>query len=598
IFYYYKNHAHLTETLGELIHIKTDPANQQLLLGFATAEAARRIQGETLKIPVQNKVHSFTVEETHVMDGFHVDILGFDYDRATERYLWTILAAWGAPPIGGSFTQVSKSFGARTTRYRLTFATAEAPKMFRVRNRLIDEIIFLGRCHRVYAKGWYNHKLGIQRANLDIAAKELKIPPMSAKATTTHAQAAHPSGEAKRQCTDNKPATPWRKVTHGPPGTQQQPPLERPWVTNNVFDVLRQHVVVSPMQISNVNGEQKSFVPQILEVPDAPLTLPEDEYIGGTKVEANRPVRIEMPLEAILDEFAALDRAALAHQQYFQHATTETLAETKHDLSVLTRNGNVDRIQQFLDTMPTAFNIQLRRLATETPELLLQLVQLRLLSRWMRSTWGGATPFYKIYSNIFGHRYSHEVFASDFNTLLTSSKLVDYTLSIGDDEATVLAQDCDAILVLTELLLATTAPMFYASDMAVAMLTKMPVFTVPTHTGFRSLASPTLSHVLLDSPLQPHILQDLESLLTSAASADQSRSASSLGTGSDVDMTDSPIHDTLTMWLGDIATLSRLHASSTTGVIVSTQIAFSLEGLELTQSDLTAIPSSPTETQG
>ena len=257
------------------------------------------------------------------------------------------------------------------------------PKMFHARNRLIDEIIFLGRCHRVYCKGWYNHKLGVQRANLDIAAKELKIPPRTAKPNGTQAQAAHQSGEAKRQCAEPPRATPWRKVTHGPPGTQQLPPHERPWVTNNVFDVLRQHVVVSPMQISNKNGDQKSIVPQILEVPDAPLTLPDDEFIGGTKVEANRPVRIEMPLEAILDEFAALDRAALAHQQYFQHATTETLAESKYDLGLLIRNGNVDRIQQFLDTMPTAFNIQLRRLAANTPELLPHLVNLRLLSRWM-----------------------------------------------------------------------------------------------------------------------------------------------------------------------------------------------------------------------
>ncbi|KAG9400152.1 hypothetical protein AC1031_011058 [Aphanomyces cochlioides] len=239
--------------------------------------------------------------------------------------------------------------------------------------------------------------------------------------------------------------------------------------------------------------------------------------------------------------------------------------------------------------MPTAFNIQLRRLATDTPELLPHLVNLRLLSRWMRCTWGSATPFYKLYSNIFGHRYSHEVFASDFNNLVTSSKLEDYTLTIDDDEA---------ILAMTELILATTAPMYYASDMAMAMLTTSPVLTVPTHTGFRSLDSTTLSHVLLDSSIHRHVLQEFELLLNSAAASELQRSAASQGASTDVDMNDNPTHDTLTSWLRDVTTLCRIHASSTSRDIVSTHITLSLERLELTQADPTAIPSAQTQSQG
>ncbi|KAH9070916.1 hypothetical protein Ae201684P_007461 [Aphanomyces euteiches] len=74
-------------------------------------------------------------------------------DRAAERYLWTIMAAWNAPPIAGGYAHVSASLGAKTSRYRLTFARDDAPPLLYTNGRLVDEIIFQGKCYRVYGKG-------------------------------------------------------------------------------------------------------------------------------------------------------------------------------------------------------------------------------------------------------------------------------------------------------------------------------------------------------------------------------------------------------------------------------------------------------------
>ncbi|RHY24872.1 hypothetical protein DYB32_008650 [Aphanomyces invadans] len=142
----FDNHqANVGSSLAELIQLRKDLANQQLVLGLASFRAIDALTGVSFKLPVKDGQQTFLVESAHAMDGFHVDILDFAHDRAAERHLWCILAAWGAPPIAGAYTQVSALQSAKTSRYRLTFATADAPSLFRSNGRLIDEIILLGR---------------------------------------------------------------------------------------------------------------------------------------------------------------------------------------------------------------------------------------------------------------------------------------------------------------------------------------------------------------------------------------------------------------------------------------------------------------------
>ncbi|KAF0705194.1 hypothetical protein As57867_007082, partial [Aphanomyces stellatus] len=271
-------HQQLVEPLADLIQLRKDSANQQLILGFASFQAIERVMGATFKIPVKEGSKTFKAESSHAMDGFHVDILDFGHDRAAERHLWSILAAWDAPPIAGGYTHVSESHGAKTSRYRLTFTSDSPPSLFQANGRLIDEVIFLGRCYRIYGKGWYNHKKTFQRADLDIAAKERKISIPSASAPATNSQQPRATGESKRQCVAPPPPTPWRRVERGASAAANAQP--RPWVSDNMFDILRQHVVVTAMQITNSAGDRMMVVPQILDAPNAPNDVPGDAFVG------------------------------------------------------------------------------------------------------------------------------------------------------------------------------------------------------------------------------------------------------------------------------------------------------------------------------
>ncbi|CAK4114336.1 unnamed protein product [Aphanomyces euteiches] len=112
-----------------------------------------------------------------------------------------------------------------------------------------------------------------------------------------------------------QPTDLWRIEQRG--AVASEPSTPRPLLSENVFDVLLQRVVVTPMQISKTTGNFCVTVPQILETPDPPFHLPTDAYVGGTKIHRAQAVRVEMPLEAILDEFAILDRDAKEMQQSF-----------------------------------------------------------------------------------------------------------------------------------------------------------------------------------------------------------------------------------------------------------------------------------------
>ncbi|ETV94627.1 hypothetical protein H310_11887 [Aphanomyces invadans] len=337
----FDNHqANVGPSLADLIQLRKDLANEQLVLGLASFRAIDALTGVYLKLPVKDGQKTFLVESSHAMDGFHVDILDFAHDRAAERHLWCILAAWGAPPIAGAYTQVSAVQGAKTSRYRLTFATADAPSLFRSNGRLIDEIILLGRCHRVYGKGWYNHKQPLQRTDMDIAARERKIVRPSTAPPPSESPSSRTPGSSKRQCVVPPPPVAWTRVHRGTPSSPRDP--GRPWVSANMFDVLRQHVVVTPVQLSASNGKDVVIVPQILEAPDAPTSTPPSTFVGGTKIVEGKTVRIEMPLDAILQEFALLDRSSQVAQASFDAHCAAARGSTNLNLATYIQNGEAD----------------------------------------------------------------------------------------------------------------------------------------------------------------------------------------------------------------------------------------------------------------
>ncbi|CAK4380704.1 unnamed protein product, partial [Aphanomyces euteiches] len=90
------------------------------------------------------------MQATSAMDGFFLDNLGFDAHREAKSHLWDVLRAAGVTPLTGLYTNTSEAFGTTGSRYRLTFKVADPPPMFKSNGRLIDDIILLGKCYRVY----------------------------------------------------------------------------------------------------------------------------------------------------------------------------------------------------------------------------------------------------------------------------------------------------------------------------------------------------------------------------------------------------------------------------------------------------------------
>ncbi|KAH9072035.1 hypothetical protein Ae201684P_021172 [Aphanomyces euteiches] len=384
-----------------------------------------------------------------------------------------------------------------------------------------------GSSYRLFGKGWYNHKKSLQRIDLDIAAKEKKLVSPFATASGASGQATRPTSEAKRQRAEPQPTNPWRI-----------------------------HVVVTPMQISNTTGDLCVTVPQILDTPDPPFQLPTDAYVGGTKIHRAKAVRVEMPLEAILDEFAILDRDAKEMQQSFDKICETTKAHSKLDLPKYIAHGEADWIQFELENNPIEFGRQLHELARSQPALLHSFILIRMLNRWMRATWGASTPFFQLHQNVFGHKFSLEHLHADFHTVSSAANLDDITLTCEDDEILLLAQDMEAVVALGEVVLASSAPLYYTSDAAISITTAQPTFGLPARRGQRSLATTTMTRILLSSPLSTTIQSTLKTLLqTAAKTVNEARQRDQ---PTDSPMEDDNPSDVFMAWTRDLQTMSLL----------------------------------------
>ncbi|ETV64715.1 hypothetical protein H257_18453 [Aphanomyces astaci] len=336
----------------------------------------------------------------HVMDGFYLD---FVHDRVSERFLWEVLAAIGAPPTAGIYTQVSAAYG------------------------------------------WYNHRKGFQRVDLDIAAKEKAIAqPFTLSPSPLQAR---PAGVNKRQCIPPPTLPRWTRVPRGDGAVSRSgasAPSQRPWQSPNMFNALREHIVVTPTQLVVSSTNSMLILPSILPVPDSPRTLPSNTYIDGTKPDGQSVTRATVSLDLMLEKFALLDSHVAAAKWAF---TTMS-----------------DRIQSLLSKYPMEFGLQVRSLASLTLVMLLHLTRLRMLSRWMRTTWGPSTPFAILYHNVFNHAYSIHALGLDFTSVVRSSSLDEYHSDDVSDATVLLNHESECILALAEILLVSLAPCYYAHD--------------------------------------------------------------------------------------------------------------------------------------
>ncbi|KAG9407126.1 hypothetical protein AC1031_001821 [Aphanomyces cochlioides] len=446
------------------------------------------------------------------MDGFFIDILGFTVDSEAKAHLWEILRAAGAAPISGIYTKTSESFGTSGSRYWLTLKTSDPPALFKSNGRLIDEIIFLGKCYRVFRRDWFNHRKQTQRADLDILAREKKIP-LPGSQTSPSNTSARTTQNGKRQRSDQDSESPWELVTKGATLGSSATPL--PWTSPNMYQALDDRVVVSTKLVANKTGSDIMVLPAILERPDAPLSVPQDAYVSGTKVHRNKAVRVKTSLNTTLDELAALDAAVAEAQAAFESNCSTAASKTKLNLAQYIEAGS--------RRPPLVFRRQLNEMAHSSPQLLQPLAQLRLLNRWLRASQGATTSFPKLYTDTFGRRFSLTNLIADFETLVASSQLEQSVCSMHEDTSQITPVEVETILALTEMILGSTAPLIYSSDTAIYSLTAQPVFSIPSRSRSRYLASATVRHILWGSPTLGTTLWDaLKAIITAAHAATKS----------------------------------------------------------------------------
>jgi hypothetical protein len=395
----------------------------------------------------------------------------------------------------------------------------------------VDEILLRGRPYKIYPKGWFNHKKGVQRVDLDIAAKERKVVSQPTRAAPVLATPPPP----KRQRTDLD-VSPWKKVIHGPRAEGQATP-PRPWSSPNAFDVLDQYVEHSHTVTTSSTGSYKAYAPSFKPRTNAPVVSPPAGYVDITSPDGHTAVRKEISLDDLLLEFAALDSHSSAQATSLEVSIAASQSNSSFCLFDAITMGDADKVQRELTLDPINFHFQLGELAEMYPSHLVDLVRLRLVHRWLRGTFGSTAPFDQLYDNVFGHPYSLSDLAIDLETLIDDS---DIDLLIGDEHAIGLPES-EAVLALGELVLGSAAPIYYAHDAAISGAISGSVFSIPSHGGHRCLSSFTLEQFLMASRAGTPLWSKTTSLLLSAAHA--------LTDSDDVDMQSTSYAQCLSDWL-------------------------------------------------
>ncbi|RHY18248.1 hypothetical protein DYB32_010413 [Aphanomyces invadans] len=104
----FDNHqANVGIALTDLMQLRKNMANQQLVPGLTSFRAIDTLTGISLKLPVKDRQKPFLVGSSHDMDGFHVDKLDFAHDSAGEAAPLGYLCCVCCEGAVGAYTQVS-----------------------------------------------------------------------------------------------------------------------------------------------------------------------------------------------------------------------------------------------------------------------------------------------------------------------------------------------------------------------------------------------------------------------------------------------------------------------------------------------------------
>ncbi|RHY85975.1 hypothetical protein DYB35_010867 [Aphanomyces astaci] len=496
----------LDNAIADIVKCEKDIPNRMLKWGVASEAAMTKLRGMSFKIQVarDGSCQRFTMSVPHVLDGFFIDIPQGLQNQDEESLMFAVMTTLEPRFLWGSYPNVSSSTGMTSSRYRLHFEGSSTPTSMQRGGRFVEELLFKGRCLRVYAQGWYYRDKNLVRLDLDAVSRQHglhKVSPSQASPAASTAKA------LKRQKTAQAAAPQWTKVKAAK-GKRKQPhqqvdlsSLGRSWVSPNMFDALDERVSITPEEHIAQFGDFKMSVifPKLDVLDDTPQYSTSGHFAGGTKIHDGAPKRVEMSLDAILAELADLDSKTAVPPANLSIQVEDAVTNSTFNLARLVTEGRVDALCSHLERSPIEFGLQLHQLFDEDRACFEYFVRQRLLHRWLRATWGGDKTFAQLYSLTWGVRMTRDHVQAIFTNLelFKNIELIDST--IEGDEFSLHRGDLEEVLAVAELLMAAHAPVYYNSDAAILVSTKHPVTALASLLGPRCLSSITLSVILLDT---------------------------------------------------------------------------------------------------
>jgi hypothetical protein len=553
-----------SQILADVVKCERDTTNQILRWGIASQEAIRHLEGVRLQIRVPkstpkgrgSSIMAFELTQPHALDGFYMDIPCGLQGLHEERLLFETMRRIEPRFLWGMYTSVASSTGLAGSRYRLYFLGSTIPSSMLIDGRMVEEMIFQGRCLRVYGRGWFFRDKRLARLDLDATASATELA-SSTPASDATKQADAPTNPAKRQKPSTAATSEWvepnrKKISHGPYPVHQ---AGRPWVSPNAFEALTERWAVDyELHTAQCDGVSFDTILPHFQASNADPRVPtEAEYITYSRTVKGEVAHLEVPLDTILAAVKELDEHARDDANHTQPRLQHAVRHRDFDLASLVKKGRVDTLCTHLTRHPVAFGVQLQRLyATDRPTFDLYIRQ-RLVHRWLRATWGGSASFDSLYARSFGHAPTHTSLVELFRTLQTSGDLEPLTATTAEgDELSLSRLDLELLLALAETTMAMHAPMLYNSDTAILMVTEYAGDIIPSYRGARSLSASTLAILLMTTKFGEEIWQRMLSLC-----------------GDDADMT------------RIMATLLEMHESETLDYSAIGQMALDAESRQL-----------------
>ncbi|RHY23743.1 hypothetical protein DYB32_010923, partial [Aphanomyces invadans] len=462
----------LDSAIADIVKCERDVPNGILRWGVASEEAMAKLRGASFKIQVaRNGSHQqFAMNAPHVLDGFFIDIPQGLHNQGEEQLMFEAMTQLEPRFLWGAYVHVSSSTVMTSSRYRLHFEGSSTPISMQKDGRLVEELLFKGRCLRVYAQGWYFRDNNLVRLDLDAALRLQGQKSTASNATNNVTPATNNDTSAtkatKRQKTEKAAEPQWTEVKtkrgkrKSSPQREEQPPQCPSWYSPNMFEALEERVGVIPDEHTLRFGDYTipMILPKVEDVDGQPQYPTSGNFVCGTKIHKGKPKCVELSLETILAELRDLDSQATIASKNLPAQVKVAASKSSFSLAQLVNDGQVDELCSHLEQSPIEFGLQLHQLFEKDRACFEYFIRQRLLHRWLRATYGGDKTFAQLFSKMSGDNMTRDHVHSIFKSQELFQNLETIDTTIDGDEFSLHRGDLEEVLAVAEVLLAVHAP--------------------------------------------------------------------------------------------------------------------------------------------